>query len=62
MRAGEVQHTVGKLLMIATSLLQISPQSEVWANSYKLAKWRESKPGQFQDSSLGVLGQKAIRM
>jgi len=31
-------------------------------NSYELAKSRESKPGQFRDFSLGVPGQKAIRM
>jgi hypothetical protein len=37
-------------------------QSEVWANSCSPAKLRESKPGQFWGSSLGVPGQKAIRM
>jgi len=51
-----------KALEKATILLQTSSRSEVWAKSYDLAKSRESKPRQFQDSSLGVLGQKAIRM
>jgi hypothetical protein len=62
MRAGGVQHTVGNLSMRATTLLQNSSQSEVWAKSYSPAKLRESKPWQFRDSSLGVMGQKAIRM
>jgi hypothetical protein len=39
-----------------------SSQSEVWAGSYKLPKSRESKPGQFRDSSLGVPKIKAIWM
>jgi hypothetical protein len=56
--AGGVKHTVGKL----SSLLQTSSQSEVWAKNYDLVKSRESKPGQFRDSTLGVLGQKVIRM
>jgi hypothetical protein len=30
--------------------------------SYDAAKWRESKLGQFQDSSLGVMRQKTIWM
>jgi hypothetical protein len=37
-------------------------QLEVWAKSYDLVKSRESKSGQFRDSTLGVPGQKAIRM
>jgi hypothetical protein len=36
-------HTVGKLSMRATTLLQTSPQSEVCAQSYGLAKSRESQ-------------------
>jgi hypothetical protein len=40
------------------TLLQTSSQSEVWAGSYELPKSRESKPGQFRNSFLGVLGQK----
>jgi len=58
--ADGMQHTVGKLLRRATSLLQTSSQSKVWAESYELPKSRESKPGQFRDSSLGVPGIKAI--
>ncbi len=61
-RAGEMQHTIGKLSTKAISLFQTSSQSEVWANSYDPTKWRESKSGQFRDFSLGVPGQKTIRM
>jgi len=60
--AGRVRHTVGKLLKRATSLLQTSSQLEIWARSYELPKSRKSKPGQFQDSSLGVPGLRAIWM
>jgi len=60
--ADRVRHTIGKLSTIATSLLQTSSQSEVWTKRYELTKSRESKLGQFWDFSLGVLGQKAIRM
>jgi len=42
--------------------VQTSSRSEVGARSYDVPKSRESKPGQFRDSTLGVLGQKAIRM
>jgi hypothetical protein len=51
-----------KELEEATTLLQTSSQSEVGARSYELPKSRESKPRQFRDSSLGVMGQKAIQM
>jgi hypothetical protein len=37
-----------------------SSQSEVWTGSYELPKSRESKPGQFRDSFLGVLEQKKV--
>jgi hypothetical protein len=57
-----VQHTVGKLSRRDTSLLETSFQLEVLAKSYDLVKSRESKPGQFRDSTLGVPGQKAIWM
>jgi hypothetical protein len=60
--ADGMRHTVGKLLRRATSLLQTSSQSEVWARSYELPKSRDSKPWQFQDSSLGVPRIKAIWM
>jgi len=51
-----------KLLRRATSLIETLSQLEVWAESYELPKSRESNPGQFRDSSLGVSGLKAIRM
>jgi hypothetical protein len=49
-RAGGVRHAVEKLSRRATSLIQTSSRSEVWARSYELPKSRESKPGQFRDS------------
>jgi hypothetical protein len=61
-RAGRMQCTVGKLLTKAATLLQTSSWSKVWAKNYSPAKLQQSKPWQFWDSSLGVLGQKAIRM
>jgi len=45
-----------------TTLVQISFQSEVGAKRYEFPKFRESNPGQFQDSSLGVSRKSAIRM
>jgi len=42
---GGVQYTVGKLSRRATSLIETSSQSDVWAKSYDLAKFQESKPG-----------------
>jgi hypothetical protein len=57
-----VRHTIGNLLRRATSLLQTSSQYEVWAGSYELPKSRESKPGQFRDSSLRVPRIKTIWM
>jgi len=51
-----------KALEETITLLQTSSQSEVWAKSYDHAKSWESKLGQFRDSSLGVPGQKVIRM
>jgi hypothetical protein len=60
--AGGVRHTVGKLLRRSTILIQTSSRSEVWAGSYELPKSRESQPGQFRDSFLGVPGIKAIWM
>jgi hypothetical protein len=49
-----VQHTVGKLLMKATTLLQTSFPSEVCTQSYGAPKSRESQPWQFRDSHLDV--------
>jgi hypothetical protein len=45
MRAGGVRHVVEKLSTRATSLLETSSQSEVWAKSYDSTKWQESKLG-----------------
>ncbi len=55
MHAGRVGHIVEKLSTRITTSLQTSSRSEVWAKNYNLARLRESKPWQFQDSSLGVL-------
>jgi hypothetical protein len=54
--------TVGKLSRRATSLIQTSSRSKVWARNYELPKSRESKPGQFRDSSLGVPRKNVIWM
>jgi hypothetical protein len=56
---GEVQHNIRNLLRRTTRLVQTSSRLEVGARSYDGPKSRESKPGQFQDSTLGVPGQKA---
>jgi len=60
--AGEVQHMVGKLLRKATTLVQTSSRSELGARNYEHPKSQESKPRQFRDSILGVLGKIAIWM
>jgi hypothetical protein len=57
-----VRHAVGKLLRRVRSFLWTSFQYEVWAGSCDLPKLWESKSGQSWDSSLGVLGIKAILM
>ncbi len=62
MRVGGVQYVFGKLSRRAISLIETSPQSKVGAKSYDRPKSKESKPGQFRDSTLGVLGKSAIRM
>jgi hypothetical protein len=54
--AGGVWQAVGKFSTRATSLIQSSSQLKVWAKSYDSAKWWESKPKHFRDSSLGVPG------
>jgi hypothetical protein len=51
-----VRHTVGKLSMRATTLLQTESRSEVCSQSYGASKSRESQLGQFRDSHLGVPG------
>jgi len=60
--AGGVQHTFGKLFRRATSFLQTLSQLEVRARSYERPESRESKSGQFWDSTLGVLRKSAIQM
>jgi hypothetical protein len=62
LRSGGVRHAVGKLLTRATTLVQTSSRSEVCTRSYSLAKLWDSQPWWFQDSHLGVPGQKAIWM
>jgi hypothetical protein len=57
---GGVRHGVGKLSRRATRLVQTSSRSEVGARSYDGPKSRESKSGEFRDSTLGVPRQKAI--
>jgi len=54
-----VQHTIGKLLMRATTLLQIASWFEVCSWSYGVPKLRESQLAWFRDSHLGVPGEKS---
>jgi hypothetical protein len=54
-----MQHTVEKLLMKAITYLQTSSQSEVYMQSYGAPKSKESQPWRFQDSHLGVPGEKS---
>jgi hypothetical protein len=51
-------HTVEKLSMRATTLLETTSQSEFCSQSYGAPKLWESQIGRFQDSHLGVQGQK----
>jgi hypothetical protein len=60
--AGEVRHTIGKISRKATTLFETSSRFELRVRSYEHSKSRESKPGQFRDSTLGVPGKKAIWM
>jgi len=53
---------VGKLSTRTTTLVQDSSRSEIGARSCGHPKSRDSNPGQFQDSNLGVPGKRAIRM
>jgi hypothetical protein len=55
-----MQHTVGNLPMRVTTLLQNAFRSKVYSQSYGAPKLRESQFGRFQDSHLGILGQKTI--
>jgi hypothetical protein len=54
--AGGVQHTIGKLSMRVTTLLETLSQSKVCIERYAPQKSRESQPWEFRDSHLGVLG------
>jgi len=49
-------HTVGKLSMRATTLIQTSPQSEVCTQSYGTPKLQESQFWEFQDSQQNDFG------
>jgi hypothetical protein len=60
LRAGGVPQIVENILTKATNLFEISPQSEVCTQSYRLPKLRESPFKEFWDSNLGVLGQNDI--
>jgi len=57
-----VRYGIRKLSRRATTLVETSLPSKVRAMRYEFPKSRESNPGQFRDSSLGVLGKSAIRM
>jgi hypothetical protein len=56
--AGDVRHTVGKLLTRATNLLQTASRSELYTRSYVPSKSRESQLAGFRDSHAGVPGVK----
>jgi hypothetical protein len=47
-----MQHTIGKLLTRATTLIETSSQSEVYMQSYGLPKLREYQLWQFRELSL----------
>jgi hypothetical protein len=53
-----VQHTIGKLLTNATTLLHSAFRSEFCLQSYGAPKSQEPQLGRFRDSHLGVMGQK----
>jgi hypothetical protein len=53
LRASGVPHTVGKISMRDTTLLETSPQSEVCTQSYELPKSWKYKFKEFWDSNLG---------
>jgi len=57
--ADNMQHTITKLSMKTTTLLQIAPQYEVCSQRYGAPKSRESLLAQFRDSHAGVLGEKS---
>jgi hypothetical protein len=55
----DVPHTIGKLSMRATTLLQIALRSEVYSRSYGVPKSRESRLAGFRDSHAGVPREKS---
>jgi len=57
--ADDMQHTVGKILTRATTLLQTASQSEVFSQSYGAPKSWESELVRFQDSHSGVPREKS---
>jgi hypothetical protein len=57
-----MQHTVGKILTRAITLLQTLLQLEVWKRSYRPPKSWESQLWEFWDSHFEVLGQNVIWM
>jgi hypothetical protein len=57
-----MQHTLGKISMRATTLLETLSQSKVCTQSYKAPKSRESQLWEFRDSHLRVRGQNDIWM
>ncbi len=62
LRAGGMQHAVGKILTRAITLVETSSRSEVCTRSYSPVKLRNSYPWRFRDSHLEVSGQKVIWM
>jgi hypothetical protein len=60
LHAGGVPHIFLKLLTRATTLFKISPQSEVYTQSYGFSKLQESQFWEFQDSNLGISKQNYI--
>jgi len=56
--ADNILHTVEKILMRATTLLQTALRSEVCSQSYEAPKSRESWRAGFRDSHEGVPGEK----
>jgi hypothetical protein len=60
LRASGLPHTIGKLLMRATTLLQTSPQSKVCTRNYWLVKSWESNFRNFGTPNLKILGQNDI--
>jgi hypothetical protein len=58
--AGDMQHIVEKLLTMATTLFQTSPQSKVCTQNYGRPKLQEFQFWKFWDSHLGVSRQNDI--